>query len=194
MDGDLIILEDGIPIFNPVARNIPEFRIVIERARKLKNGSHKGQQKLATDHLSYVWFMEHFMSPYQERYPDNENLRDEKVRKRLKLEDWNALNDKEIVAARKAYAGDPSYNLDERLLKNARILANMVADQFEALVVAADPNSTDLAKRPKALMRDLREVGDIIDDLREAEKRARKSENKSVLFGKKTKNVFEDPS
>jgi len=193
MEGDLVIMEEGIPIFNPVLRTIPEFKEVWVKARKEAPSNYRGQRSLATLKVAYVWFMEHFNSPFKARYPNNEIARDESIRRSLRLDSWNALKDKSILAARKVYSGDLSYMIDERLLKNARIVANTMADHFEALANVASPDSKDIAKRPTTIMKDLKEVGALVDDLKDIETRARASQKKSNLFGKKDKNVFEDP-
>lgn len=189
---DLIIMEDGLPIFNAEYKVIPEFKKIIVDARK--DNSYHGQRDLATRQFAYIWFMEDYRSTFKERYPDGyEEERDEVVRKRLQLEDYNLLKDELFLKAREIYRED-NETLEIMALENALIALKKTVMDLRALAVNADANSKSVARTPAGIIKTCRELDDMIANVKHLRQQAKKGESTARVAGKKSKGLFEDPA
>lgn len=83
----LVTLEDELPVFNPEARTIKEFKDIIVRDKGNKGDADGRKKAFALKELAYVHFMTYYNSEFITSYP--EDIRPEKVRQHLALpEDW----------------------------------------------------------------------------------------------------------
>lgn len=190
---DLITMVDGLPVFNPVLKTIPAFNKIIIKARK-EAGQYKAGLELATQKLAYVFFMEHYKSSYLTRYPNNEIERDSAIRKHFHLDDWKALQDDDILEARRVFSEPFAEAPAWRLLKIALMSMEPIIGQFEAAAAIADSNSKDLTKRPEHILAKAKEVGDVIANLKKLQDEVKANVSGGRIVGQKIKNVFEDPS
>jgi len=190
---DMIVMVDGIPTFNPVMKTIPAFNKIITSSRK-ETGQYKTGLELANKKLAYVFFMEHYMSSYLIRFPNNEQDRDAAIRKHFKLEDWDALKDEDILEAREVFREPFSESSAWRLLKIALMSVELIINQFEIAASVADSNSKDLTKRPEHILAKAKEVGDVIANLKKLQDEVKANVFGGKIIGQKIKNVFEDPS
>ena len=187
---ELIVMEDGLPIFNTEYKTIPQYKKIIVNARK--NKDYHGQRDLATRQFAYIWFMEDYRSTFREKFPDDEEARDEKIRNRLQLEDYDLLNQPLFIEARQIYKEDHEIieivALDTALLAVEQTIVNL-----RALVSTAD-DSKSVAKSSRSVIKDVKELQDSIRDIRQLREEVVRGQASLRIAGNKSKNVFEDPS
>lgn len=187
--GEFITMVDGLPIFNPEVKVIAVYNRVIKRARR--GTGYKAQMERATKELAYVWFMEDYRSNFRERFPDSIS-RDEKVRHRLGLDEWKALQDKDIIEARAVYAEDHT-TLEIDLLDTAIIAGERMVEQLRGMVGSIDPNSKSLTRTPRGFITEAKTLGDTVKELKELRREAKRSDSGNKIAKGKKKGIFEDP-
>lgn len=83
-------MENGLPVFNPEAKTIKEFKLIIERDRggAKEKGDYDGRKKYrATKELSFIYFYCDYRSPYIDNYSISERV--EPIKDALDLpNDW----------------------------------------------------------------------------------------------------------
>lgn len=154
----LIILdEDGFPIFNPEARMIREFKVIIERDKGSKGDASGRFKKLSTKELAYVHFMTHYNSEFVTSYAESE--RPTRVIKHLDLPDgWKADATLEMaMITYKELITTPSMNslIEAReALFSADKLLKIYRKKLEVLLQSMEKEATgafDLLPEDKAI-------------------------------------------
>lgn len=97
---DLVILENDLPVFNPEAKLIKEFKFLIERDRGSPGDSQGRKKLMATKELAFVALHVSLTSPYNRNYPEKE--RTSELIRGLELgPDWHL--DEHVKKAMKEY-------------------------------------------------------------------------------------------
>ena len=158
----LFDLKNGNIILNPDSIAIPCFHAI------WKGDKTKGKEK-ATKHISYVYFMCDYHSPYAV-YPAQKK-RDVVVRDFIADEDWKETP--EILVAMKAYR-DLQETHTMRLMRAAKGASDKLAGYFETIdFLKVDDNGKPIYTA-KDVAYNLEKVGNIVDSLDKLETRIKK--------------------
>lgn len=151
---DLIVLENDIPVFNPAAKLIKEFKAVIERD-KGSLGDSQGRKKLqATKELAFVALYVSLKSPYNRNFDEQARVGelvrglelppdwrlDEVMKKAMKRYELTQVTPSSamIVSVRKALYSSRNIIsfLEKRLEKTMKALmeAELLGDEVDALM------------------------------------------------------------
>lgn len=161
-------------VIDPSSLAIPAFRKIWDRD-KTKN------KRVATQELSYIYFVYDFKSPYS-IYPENE--RKTKVLNEFITEpDWQP--DPKVLAAIDEY-NEFQRTYSMRFLESARGLADKLSSYFDEV----DFHQTDDNGKPlysaKDAVSNLKQVGDVIASLDKVEEKVKKEvDEKAKIRGQK---------
>lgn len=143
----LVILVNGIPVFNPEVKTIKSFRDIIVRDKGSKGDADGREKKQATKELAYVHFATYYNSEFLTSVSEDE--RPEKIRKHLDLPiDWKAdalieiacMTYKELVYTPSA---DSLVEARESLFSANKII-KILRKQLETLLQQLDSQLTGL--------------------------------------------------
>lgn len=181
---ELITLDDnGLPIFNPIAKTLAPFKQVIVNSRK--NGeSYIKAQELATKKLAFIFYMVYYNSPYVVNKTDV-NERAQEVKRHLHLpDDWDITPD--IKQAMEFFDEYFQKSLSLDIIVEAREALKKTKDWFKDF----DPKKNSIAD----LMKVVSGIGEALNGLDELEARVKKELSSSAkIKGGGIINDFEDP-
>lgn len=146
---DLFILENDVPVLNPVARLVKEYKAIIERDKGSPGDSQGRKKLLATRELAFVVLFVNLKSAYNRNY--DEQSRTAELTRGLELPpDWK-IDDK-IKDAMKEYS-------KTQVTPSSAMLVSTRNALFEARNIV-----TFLEKRIKKTMKMLQEA-DLLTDI-----------------------------
>lgn len=145
----LVVIVDGLPVFNPEARLVKDFNNIIVRDKGSK-GDNDGRKKLiATKELAFIHFITYPNSEFVTSYP--EDMRMPAIRKHLGLPDgWkpDALIDLGIMTYRELTFTPSSDSLVEarESLFSANKLIKMMRKRLESKLQELDSQLTGVTE------------------------------------------------